>query len=85
MANWTAPFHAPKFSDEEFEAQKKAYTDKHGYTVTIPTFSDIIHLRPFEAMTENEKELYTGTRLLTQKEKDDWQIKHPDKITPELT
>ena len=83
MAQWTAPFHAPKFTDEEFEAQKKAYTDKHGYTVTIPTFSDIIHLRPFEPMTEEEKVLYTGTRALTQEEKDNYWIKHPGKNPPD--
>ncbi|MDP8274897.1 MAG: hypothetical protein RAO92_00700 [Candidatus Euphemobacter frigidus] len=68
MAQWTAPFHAPKFTDEEFEAQKKAYTDKHGYTVTIPTFSDIIHLRAFEPLTAEETAA--------------WSAKEYDKIPP---
>jgi len=76
MANWTAPFHSPRLTDDEFEARKKAYTDKNGYTVSVPTFSDIIHLRAFEPITEREKELYTGTRLLTEQEKADYYIKH---------
>jgi len=55
MADFLAPFHAPEFTDDEFEAQKKAYTDKHGYTVTVPTFGDIIHLRAFEPLTADEE------------------------------
>jgi len=85
MADWTAPFHAPSFSDDEFEKQRAAYVAKHGYTVTIPTLDDIIHLKPFKAMTEKEKELYSGTRLLTQQEKDEYWIKHPGKVTREPT
>ena len=55
MADFTAPFHAPKFSDDEFEARKKAYVEKNGYTVTVPTFGDIIHLRAFEPLTADEE------------------------------
>lgn len=83
MAQWTAPFHAPKFTDEEYEEQKKKYTDKYGYTVTVPTLTDIIHLRPFKVMTEEEKELYSGTRLRTEEEKEEYRKKRPEKTPPE--
>lgn len=58
MADWTAPFHLPRFTTEEFDAQKKKYVEKHGYTVTVPAFDDIIHLAPFPPMTENETDLW---------------------------
>jgi len=60
MADFTAPFHAPKFSDDEFEAQKKAYVEKNGYTVTVPTFGDIIHLRAFEPLTADESTAWSA-------------------------
>jgi hypothetical protein len=62
MADFTAPFHAPKFTTDEFEKQKEAYTEKHGYTVTIPTLGDIIHLKAFKPMTDQEKKLYSDKK-----------------------
>lgn len=58
MADWTAPFHAPKFTSEEFEERKRKYNEKYGYTITVPTFSDVIHLSRFKPMTEEEKRLW---------------------------
>jgi len=58
MADWTAPFHLPKFTSEEFDAQKAKYVEKNGYTVTVPAPGDIIHLVPFPPMTAAEIDLW---------------------------
>ena len=58
MADYLAPFHGPQFTDEEFEKQRAAYVEKNGYTVTIPTLSDVIHLRPFKPLTPEEERLW---------------------------
>ena len=60
MADWLGSFHAPKFSDEKFEEQKAKYVAKQGYTVTVPAFDDIIHLKRFPPLTEKETKLWTG-------------------------
>lgn len=60
MADWTAPFRLPKWTDEKFEKQKAAYNKKYGYHVTVPGISDIIQLNPFKPMTEKETKLWTG-------------------------
>lgn len=60
MADWTAPFRLPKWTDEKFEKQKAAYNKKHGYSVTVPAITDIIQLVPFKPMTEKETKLWTG-------------------------
>lgn len=54
MAEWTAPFHLPKFTTKEFEKRKAAYHEKHGYTITIPSFDQIIHLNLFKPLTKDE-------------------------------
>ena len=60
MADWTAPFKLPKWTDEKFEKQKDAYNKKHGYSVTIPALGDIIQLSPFKPLTDEETKLWTG-------------------------
>lgn len=62
MADWAGPFHLPKFTKEEFEEKKRKYVEKYGYTVTVPGLSDIIHLRPFKAMTEKETALWKARK-----------------------
>ncbi|MDP1710658.1 MAG: hypothetical protein Q8L46_01835, partial [candidate division WWE3 bacterium] len=63
MADWTAPFHLPKFSDEKFEEQKTKYNEKHGFTVTLPAFEDVILLKQFPPMSVKEQNLWTGNIL----------------------
>lgn len=58
MADFTAPFHAPRYTSEQFTAMKAKYIAKHGYAVTVPTLKDIIHLKKFKPMTEEEKYNY---------------------------
>lgn len=60
MANWTGSFHAPKFTDDQFEKQKDAYNRKNGYTVTVPALDDIIHLAPMMPITDDEAAKWTS-------------------------
>lgn len=54
MADWTAPFHVPKLSDEQYAKQKAEYHAKHGFTITIPGLSDIIKIRTEQPMSALE-------------------------------
>lgn len=58
MPDWLAPFHLPKFTDDQFEAQKVKYVAKHGYTITVPAWDDIIKIKRFKEMTEEEIKLW---------------------------
>jgi hypothetical protein len=60
MADWLAPFHLPKFTDDKFEESKAKYNAKNGYTVTVPAFEDIIKYDTFPPLTEQETKLWTG-------------------------
>ncbi len=66
MPNWTASFHLPKFSDDKFEKQREAYIKKNGYQVTIPDVSDVIHIKPFTPLNEEETKLWTGKKKVTE-------------------
>ena len=43
MADWTAPFHMPKFNNAEYLEAKAKHVAKYGYTITVPALSDIFH------------------------------------------
>lgn len=58
MPDWLAPFHLPKFTDDQFERQKEKYTKEHGYTITVPSFDDIIKIKRFKNMTREEIKLW---------------------------
>jgi len=63
MADYLAPFHMPKFSDEGFRERKEAYVKEHGYSITLPTMRDIVHIGLHKPITPEEKELWrTGKR-----------------------
>jgi len=71
MPDWFAPFHLPKFTDTKYDEQKAKYNRREGYTVTLPALDDIIKLKTFPPMTEQET--------------DDWKNKryyniHPDRL-----
>lgn len=66
MADWTASFKLPKFSDEQFKEQHAKYVEKNGYTVTIPAWDDVIHIKSFPPMTDDEKKLWTGDVLASE-------------------
>lgn len=55
MADYTAPFHMPHMTSEEFEKRKAEYVKKHGYTVTIPGPEDIFHYPTEKPMTPQEE------------------------------
>jgi len=44
----------PRVQKEEFESLKKNYTERFGYTITIPKLEDIIHWKPNEFKTLEE-------------------------------
>jgi len=54
MPDWTAPFHRPHMTTEEFKKQKAEYVAKYGYTIDLPGLSDIIHLKAEKPLTEDE-------------------------------
>lgn len=62
MPDWTAPFHRPKMTTEEFKKMKAKYVAKHGYTITIPGLSDIIHIGVPKKMTEDETKLWKARK-----------------------
>lgn len=63
MADYIAPFKMPKFNDAEFLEKKAEYVKENGYSITIPQFSDIVHLGMHKPMTSQEKVLwYSGNR-----------------------
>jgi len=63
MADYTAPFRMPKFSDAEFLAKKETYVKEHGYSITLPRFSEVVHLGMHKPMNTQEKIYwYSGQR-----------------------
>ena len=64
MPDWTAPFHAPEFTTDEYAKKKAEYAAKHGYQITIPGLSDIIHIGQPKPMTETEIDHYRNRRYL---------------------
>lgn len=58
MPDWTAPFHVPKWSQDEFVKYKAAYVAKHGYRYSIPGFEDIIHLPVEKPITIPEEKMW---------------------------
>lgn len=63
MADYLAPFHMPEFNDDKFLEKKSSYVAEHGYSITLPRFSDIVHVGMHKPMTTQEKVLwYSGKR-----------------------
>lgn len=58
MPDWTAPFTTPKSTTAEFRKMKAEYIAKHGYTMTVPGLSDIIHIGMPKNMTDEEVSLW---------------------------
>jgi len=58
MPDWTAPFHTPKMETDEFAKQKAKYVAEKGYTITVPSLEDIIHIGTVEPMSDFEKDAW---------------------------
>jgi hypothetical protein len=58
MADFIAPFHAPRLSTKEFYAERDKYVAKYGYGVTVPALDDIVHIKPFKPLSADEEELW---------------------------
>jgi len=62
MADFSAPFQMPTFSDEEHLKRKAEYVEENGYSISFPQLGDIIHLGQNKPMTEEEKILWYDKR-----------------------
>lgn len=62
MPDWTAPFHSPKYTTAEFEAQKAKYNAENGYTITIPGINDIITWNTREPLSAAEEKSWKAKR-----------------------
>lgn len=62
MADYTAPFHMPEFTDDKFELEKAKYVQEHGYVITFPRLGDVIHVPIIKPMTPEESYLYYSGR-----------------------
>jgi len=58
MPDWTAPFHIPRLTDEQYTKAKAARIAKEGYSITFPGLFDIIKIGGPKPMTEEEKFYY---------------------------
>lgn len=54
MPDWTAPFHLPHMTTAEFKKMKAKYIAKHGYTIYIPGFDDIVKIGFEKPITAEE-------------------------------
>jgi len=52
----------PEFSDAKFLEKKQEYINEHGYSITLPTFRDIVHIGLHKPITEEETALYKSGR-----------------------
>jgi len=69
MAEWLAPFHRPKMTTENFVKMKDEFVAKHGYMMSLPGLSDIIHIG-FEVRMSPQEEAA-------------WRARKYDLFTPE--
>lgn len=63
MPDWSEPFHFPRLTDAEFRKARREYIAEHGYTITIPGLSDIIHIPVYDPMTLEEAKLWKEKRF----------------------
>jgi hypothetical protein len=58
MANWTASFKLPQFTDDAFEKKHDEYVKQNGYVIRIPAWDEIIHYKTFKPLTKDEENFY---------------------------
>ncbi len=69
MPEWTAPFHLPHVTTEEFLKLRSDYVSKYGHRYSIPGFDDIFKI-PFE-------------NPITPEEEKKWKKRDPSLFSPE--
>lgn len=57
------PISLPRFSDDEMKAKKAEYVAKHGFYVSPPKLSDVIHVRFHKEPDDREWEEFKSRRL----------------------
>jgi len=70
---WDSPVKLPKWSKAEFQQLRKDYVAKHGYTIRVPDFEDIIKLPVENPITPEEEKQWkrVGHGDLTLERKED--------------
>jgi len=61
---WKFPIDLPRFTDEDMKAKKAEYVAEHGYYISPPKLSDIIHIRVHKDPDDEEFERYKKARRL---------------------
>lgn len=56
------PIRRYRWTNEEFREKKRQYQAKYGSTIYVPGFEDIVHLRRFTPMTDEEKRAWSSRR-----------------------
>lgn len=64
MPEWKFPVDLPRFTNDEYEAKKAAYVSEHGYTISPPKISDIIHIGLNREPDDEEFSRYDKSRRL---------------------
>jgi len=59
------PIDLPRFTDEEMKQRKEKYVAEHGYYISAPKLSDIIHVRYHKEPDEYEWKEFKSGRLRT--------------------
>ena len=57
------PISLPRFTDEDMKVKKAAYVAKHGYYVSPPKLSDVIHIRFHKEPDDQEWEDFKSRKL----------------------
>ena len=58
MSGYDGPFRLPRMTSAAFTKMKRAYVEKHGYTVSVPGFDDVFKLKRFSPLTQEEDRLW---------------------------
>jgi len=84
------PISLPRFADDDMKAKKAAYASEHGYYISPPKLSDIVHIRFHKEPDDDEFDRYSKARRLyylidrypTSRSVPQWKKERADLITP---
>lgn len=64
IMEWEFPVDLPRFAEDDYKAKKAAYVAEHGYTISPPKISDIIHIGLNNEPDDEEFSRYDKARRL---------------------
>lgn len=68
------PVDLPRFSDDDMKAKKAAYVSEHGYYVSPPKLSDVIHIRFHKEPDDQEWEDFKSRKLRKENPKRHYEV-----------